>query len=345
MNPPRPLCEKLALQARRITVTNRAGINLEGTKIFGSSLPPAQRVQAKQIGPQRVLLSDAECFEGDRLLLSHCPGRPLCCRGSQPRLAALRSANSASMVPDCPRFPPARCCKVVRIALFNFLADCHGNDLAVPAGMGAHRYGSLFRDRDSHDIDHRRRLPYRIGIELSMADIAWLARSFDDSCDIHDTPVGSLSDQPYSLHRHSVRLGQIADYSSSRLEKGVWGGTHMGVYFQPPEGRQGISIEVVVPRNLARWHARPDFEFHLMNKPHYIIRGGVEGRERLRGSSRVLHPLSVALLRRAGARTGMRCLEAGCGGGDIAILRDFAGTPGTVQSLPRIVQAWGLRSS
>jgi len=56
-----------------------------------------------------------------------------------------------------------------------------------------------------------------------------------------------------------------------------------------------------------------------MNKPPYIIRGGVAGRERLRVLSRILHPLSVALLRRAGARTGMLCLEAGCGGGDIAI--------------------------
>ena len=29
----------------------------------------------------------------------------------------------------------------------------------------------------------------------------------------------------------------------------------------------------------------------------------------------------------------------------IAELRDFASTPGTLQSLPRIVQAWGWRSS
>lgn len=56
-----------------------------------------------------------------------------------------------------------------------------------------------------------------------------------------------------------------------------------------------------------------------MNTPHYIIRGGVEGRERLRVLSRILHPLTVDLLQRAGAQTGMRCLEAGCGGGDIAI--------------------------
>lgn len=68
-----------------------------------------------------------------------------------------------------------------------------------------------------------------------------------------------------------------------------------------------------------------------MNNPYYIIRGGVEGRERLRVLSRILHPLSVALLRRAGARTGMYCLEAGCGGGDIAVeMASMVGDEGKV---------------
>ncbi len=50
----------------------------------------------------------------------------------------------------------------------------------------------------------------------------------------------------------------------------------------------------------------------------YIIRGGIQGRERLRILSRVMRPTTVALLERAGLRPGMTCLEAGCGGGDVA---------------------------
>ena len=71
-----------------------------------------------------------------------------------------------------------------------------------------------------------------------------------------------------------------------------------------------------------------------MNTPHYIIRGGVEGRERLRVLSRILHPLSITLLRRAGARTGMYCLEAGCGGGDIATeMASMVGAEGKVMRI------------
>jgi ubiquinone/menaquinone biosynthesis C-methylase UbiE len=52
--------------------------------------------------------------------------------------------------------------------------------------------------------------------------------------------------------------------------------------------------------------------------PHYIIRGGLQGRERLRIVSRVMRPGTMALLDRAGIQPGMTCLEAGCGGGDVA---------------------------
>jgi len=55
-----------------------------------------------------------------------------------------------------------------------------------------------------------------------------------------------------------------------------------------------------------------------MEQNDYIIRGGIEGRERLRILSRVLQPTTLDLLKRAGARPGMNCLEAGCGGGDVA---------------------------
>jgi ubiquinone/menaquinone biosynthesis C-methylase UbiE len=55
-----------------------------------------------------------------------------------------------------------------------------------------------------------------------------------------------------------------------------------------------------------------------MKTSDYVIRGGIEGRERLRILSRVMQPTSLALLRRAGIRPGMVCLEIGCGGGDLA---------------------------
>src|ERR1700759_924694 len=55
-----------------------------------------------------------------------------------------------------------------------------------------------------------------------------------------------------------------------------------------------------------------------MKVSDYIIRGGVQGRERLRILSRVMRPTTMALLQRAGLRQGMTCLEAGCGGGDVA---------------------------
>src|SRR5688572_1143214 len=53
-------------------------------------------------------------------------------------------------------------------------------------------------------------------------------------------------------------------------------------------------------------------------REHYIIRGGVKGRERLRVISGVLRPSTLALLGRVGVRAGMTCLDAGCGGGDVA---------------------------
>jgi SAM-dependent methyltransferase len=55
-----------------------------------------------------------------------------------------------------------------------------------------------------------------------------------------------------------------------------------------------------------------------MKTDEYIIRGGIEGRERLRILSRVMQPATLELLRRAGGRPGLSCLEIGCGGGDVA---------------------------
>jgi SAM-dependent methyltransferase len=49
----------------------------------------------------------------------------------------------------------------------------------------------------------------------------------------------------------------------------------------------------------------------------YIIRGGLEGRERLRVLARAMYPTTAALFDRVGIAPGMSCLDAGCGGGDV----------------------------
>ena len=52
---------------------------------------------------------------------------------------------------------------------------------------------------------------------------------------------------------------------------------------------------------------------------HYVIRGGVEGRERLRVLARVMWPTTSALLARVGITPSARCLDVGCGGGDVSL--------------------------
>jgi ubiquinone/menaquinone biosynthesis C-methylase UbiE len=54
-----------------------------------------------------------------------------------------------------------------------------------------------------------------------------------------------------------------------------------------------------------------------MTHGSYIIRGGAQGRERLRILARVMRPSTLALLGRVGLCQGMRCLDVGCGGGDV----------------------------
>jgi predicted O-methyltransferase YrrM len=52
---------------------------------------------------------------------------------------------------------------------------------------------------------------------------------------------------------------------------------------------------------------------------HYVIRGGIEGRERLRVLSRVMHPSTMSLLDRLGLRDGHIGADVGCGGGDVTL--------------------------
>ncbi len=54
-----------------------------------------------------------------------------------------------------------------------------------------------------------------------------------------------------------------------------------------------------------------------MSESAYVIRGGIPGRERLRILAGVMAPTTRSLLDRLGDLTGLRCLDAGCGGGDV----------------------------
>lgn len=56
-----------------------------------------------------------------------------------------------------------------------------------------------------------------------------------------------------------------------------------------------------------------------VSTPHYAIRGGLDGRERLRVLARVMQPSSCALFDRIGVRPGLACLDVGCGGGDATL--------------------------
>jgi SAM-dependent methyltransferase len=56
-----------------------------------------------------------------------------------------------------------------------------------------------------------------------------------------------------------------------------------------------------------------------VNADHSVIRGGLAGRERLRVLARVTWPNTSALLERVGVAASSRCLDMGCGGGDVTV--------------------------
>jgi ubiquinone/menaquinone biosynthesis C-methylase UbiE len=56
-----------------------------------------------------------------------------------------------------------------------------------------------------------------------------------------------------------------------------------------------------------------------MNSEKYLIQGGIGGRERLRILSRVMWPTTRAFLESISLANDARCLDVGCGGGDVTV--------------------------
>lgn len=68
-----------------------------------------------------------------------------------------------------------------------------------------------------------------------------------------------------------------------------------------------------------------------MHIDNYVIRGGVEGRERLLLLSEVMGPSTRALLKMVSITAGSICLDVGCGGGDVTFeLARITGPKGRV---------------
>ncbi|HEX4439644.1 MAG TPA: hypothetical protein VH854_06210 [Thermoanaerobaculia bacterium] len=65
-----------------------------------------------------------------------------------------------------------------------------------------------------------------------------------------------------------------------------------------------------------------------MGSTKYVIRGGSEGRERLRLLASVMGPTTGALLAEIGVPSGAICLDLGCGGDVTRELARLAGPAG-----------------
>src|SRR5690242_2393721 len=64
---------------------------------------------------------------------------------------------------------------------------------------------------------------------------------------------------------------------------------------------------------------------------HYVISGGVRGRERLKMLARVMQPMTSSLLDRVGIDAGMKVLDVGCGSGAVSFeLAKRVGSEGKV---------------
>jgi SAM-dependent methyltransferase len=75
----------------------------------------------------------------------------------------------------------------------------------------------------------------------------------------------------------------------------------------------------------------PPMTEHQNTMSHYLIRGGADGRERLRLLSGVMRPYALRLFDRLDICEGMSCLDLGCGGGDVTLeLARIVGRSGKV---------------
>ena len=64
---------------------------------------------------------------------------------------------------------------------------------------------------------------------------------------------------------------------------------------------------------------------------HYVLRGGQRGYDRLLVLARERWPDTLALFQRAGVRPGMKCVDIGCGSGEVTFgLAQLVGAEGTV---------------
>jgi 2-polyprenyl-3-methyl-5-hydroxy-6-metoxy-1,4-benzoquinol methylase len=61
------------------------------------------------------------------------------------------------------------------------------------------------------------------------------------------------------------------------------------------------------------------YSHRLTRVERYVIRGGEQGYERLRLLARERWPATAALFGRAGLAPGMRCVDLGCGGGQVTL--------------------------
>ena len=81
----------------------------------------------------------------------------------------------------------------------------------------------------------------------------------------------------------------------------------------------------------------------------YVLRGGRAGADRLRLLNRVKWPTTEPLLRVAGLRTGMSCLDMGCGGGDVTLkMAALVGAARPVRETPsgrRVRRNWPCRGA
>ncbi|MGH7517047.1 MAG: class I SAM-dependent methyltransferase [Gemmatimonadales bacterium] len=77
----------------------------------------------------------------------------------------------------------------------------------------------------------------------------------------------------------------------------------------------------------------------------YAIRGGDEGRRRLDLLAQIMAPTTSALLAEVGVRSGINCLDLGCGGGHVTrCLAELVGAGGRVTGLDldavKLAAAW-----